>query len=343
MSSTIEYKLAVVIPCWNCKNEIAAMLDSILLQGFSDWKLFCVDDQSTDNTQRIIKDYAEKDHRIHLIIRKREPKGAQTCRNIGLELSKGAKYVMWLDSDDLIASYCFEQRVLYMDSRKDIDFGIFPAKTFVKDQWEETDTCYGFPIYSDSLKALLTWTLPMVGWTNIYRRESIVSFHLSWDERLLSMQDSDFNIQAILKGLSFAYAYNEGAKVDYFYRVMVDSSITSKLYTDMHFQSHLYLLNKITESLSSNQKTKYKANLEIYFLIFARLFKYDKNIFIQFLKIRWVKENPSFRIRLIAWRFLGFHFTYKLFFRRIHKNEIDSLSEWKEKMKSYLTSGIVSK
>ncbi len=40
----------------------------------------------------------------------------------------------------------------------------------------------------------------MVGWTNIYRVLSYKERKLEWDENLLSMQDSDFNIQALLKG-----------------------------------------------------------------------------------------------------------------------------------------------
>ena len=321
MSSTIEYKLAVVIPCWNCKNEIAAMLDSILLEGFSDWKLFCVDDQSTDNTQRIIKDYAEKDHRIHLIIRKRGPKGAQTCRNIGFVMSEGAEYVVWLDSDDLISSYCFEQRVQFMDKHPELDFGVFPAKTFVKDRWEKADSFYGFPFFSDSLQAMLTWTLPMVGWTNIYRRESVVSSNLTWDERLRSMQDSDFNIQALVKGLKFEYAYAEGARIDYFYRTARENALSRKIYSKEHYESHLYLLNKIIKSLSNDQIKRYQYNLEIYYLLFARIFKSDPECFSQFLGNKWIKEHPSFRLRLYLWRFLNYHFTYKLFFRRIHMNE----------------------
>ena len=110
-----DYTLAVVIPCWNCEQYIGALLDCLLSQTLLDWKAFLIDDWCEDGTAGIIKSYEAKDARIRYYKRDREPKGAQTCRNIGFGLTEGAKYVVFFDSDDLIAPYCFEQRVLAMD------------------------------------------------------------------------------------------------------------------------------------------------------------------------------------------------------------------------------------
>lgn len=48
--SNSHYKLAVIILYWNCEKYIAQMLDCILQQSFQDWKVFCVDNHSVDNT-----------------------------------------------------------------------------------------------------------------------------------------------------------------------------------------------------------------------------------------------------------------------------------------------------
>lgn len=308
-----NYKLSVIIPCWKCEDEIGEMLDSIINQSFQDWQVFCVDDQSPDNTVNVLKDYSLKDDRIHYKVRDREPKGAQTCRNIGYELSQGAQYVIWFDADDLVAPCCFMQRVTYMDNHPDLDFGVFPAQTFKNSIKENLKGGYGFPIFDDDLEAFLLWVLPMVGWTNIYRRESLAKVQHSWDENVWSLQDSDFNIQSILKKLKYDYAYKEGAQVDYYYRVT--GGLSKKIPT--HYASHFYLLNKVLDSFSKEQTSFYKYALQTYCIRFAMIFKNNKKYFNSFLKIPFVQNDKWFYWRLLAWRLCRYRLTYRLFFRHI--------------------------
>ena len=119
---SLQSKIAIVIPCWNCEKEITELLDSIILQTYEDWQVICVDDQSTDKTLKVLKEYSKNDNRINYLVRSRLPKGAQTCRNIGLEYSKDSKYICFFDSDDIIAPYCLEQRIRYMEQHPDLDF-----------------------------------------------------------------------------------------------------------------------------------------------------------------------------------------------------------------------------
>lgn len=315
-----NYKLSVIIPCWKCENVIAKMLDCILQQSFQDWNVFCVDDQSPDNTVKVLQEYSSKDGRIHYAIRDREPKGAQACRNIGLDLFKNAEYVMWLDADDLVAPYCFEQRIAYMDKHPYLDFGIFPAKSFSKEQWELSGTDYfGYPFCDDSLKAMLSWTLPMVGWTNIYRYTSLIKFNHKWDENVLSLQDSDFNLQSIIKGLKFDYASKEGAKIDYFWRVDNSrSSITKNIKTRKHYESHLYLFSKTMNSLSLQDEIKYLKYMKVNSLMFANLFKNDKDVFCSFLNQPWIRKQKKLRFQYRLWRLFNFHLGQSLFLKDIY-------------------------
>lgn len=316
------YKLAIVIPSWNCNDYIAEMLDDILVQSFQDWKLYVVDDQSTDFSLEIIKKYAQKDNRIHYMIRDREPKGAQTCRNIGYDLTEGAEYVMWLDADDKIAPYCFEQRVEYMDGHPGLDFGVFPAITFQDQLWEERAGCYGLPFWEDSLQAILLQTFTMVGWTNIYRRDSFGGVRKIWDENLLSMQDTDFNIQNLISGKKFDFAVKEGARVDYYYRTKTNSQrVSEKISTMSHYGSHLYLLQKITTAMSSIQKQQYHKELELYFYYFAKVFANSVDYYDQLFHIPWVNENRLFKLRLWFWKTCHFHLGRKIFFRKIALRE----------------------
>lgn len=331
-----SYKLAIIIPCWNCAKELEDLLNCFLQQTFQDWQVFLIDDLSTDNTIEVLQKYSKKDNRIHYRIRNRYPKGAQTCRNLGFDLSVGAEYVIWFDADDILAPFCFEQRVSYMDKHQELDFGIFPAKSFKSNIWDEQiGKCYGFPFFEDSLEALLSWTMTMVGWTNIYRRSSVVKYKLYWDEKILSMQDSDFNIQSIIKGLHFDYSVIENAKVDYFHRVEYNNtSVSHGIHSIPHFGSHIYFLTKISESLSIDQLKKYKHSLELYFFSFAEIIKKDPYYYKQLLNIPWVKSNRCFYFRLKLWSLFRFRMGYSIFLRDIYSCREKKWSLWKRQMKA---------
>ena len=291
--------LAVVMPVFNGEAYLAEMLDSVMAQTYSDWQLIVVDDGSTDATLPILEDYSKKDDRIKVVSRPRPPKGAQTCRNTGLELTEGAEYVIFFDADDVVAPYCFEQRVKYMKKNPELDFAIFPARTFSEHISNNRDTYYGVKfLEEDDLCSFFWGKVPFVVWNNIYRRSSIVRQQLFWDERLLSRQDADFNIQAILKGLKYKYA--ESARIDYYYRMSASSSISKDIKSMRHQESHLYLLLKILDSLSEGQKSSYRMPLNNYVIEFTRFFVLNKSwqLFSQLLQHPWVKGQKGYTFRL---------------------------------------------
>jgi len=300
------YTIAVVIPNWNGSQYLPDMLDSIIAQTFQDWRCYIVDDQSTDNSLEILKEYHGKDERICYSVRDRLPKGAQTCRNIGLELSVGAEYLIWFDSDDLIAPYCFEQRVAFMEAHQDLDFGVFPAKSFSNDIWElDGSSLFGFKYFSESdLCRFLRRKLPFVGWTNIYRRSSLVKNEMIWDDQLLSLQDSDFNIQSILKGLK--YGYDNGGRIDYFWRVKPSSgSISTKIFSKGHQTSHIYFLNKLHETIPVKVQKKYSLDLDDYLFFFIDKFFTEKEFVSQVLDQKWLNGRYMFKARIRLYCYLG--------------------------------------
>lgn len=295
--------LSVIIPCWNGAKFLPELLDSFLRQTYTDWRVFVVDDQSTDDSVSIIKDYCARDNRIICCVRDTLPKGAQTCRNIGLEKSKGSKYVMFLDCDDVVAPYCFEQRVNYMECHKELDFAVFPAQIFHKSIDEQADRYIGYKWPDDDLEAFLTPVLPFVVWNNIYRRDSLLASDMTWDTQLLSLQDSDFNIQCILRGLKYEYA--KGAKVDYFWRVIPNSgSITQKIRSESHYRSHVYLNKKILKSLSKEQIETYSNALGCRMVFFADIFRPSKHSFIDFINSDYLKSHPWLKLRISLYRHL---------------------------------------
>lgn len=259
MKATCNPILTIVMPFFNKKEMVSIMIDSILANTFDNWELLAIDDGADNETRNYLKHY-ERDERIHFIKRNREPKGAQTCRNIGIELAKG-KYIVFFDSDDYIQPYCLEQRVQEIEKHPEVDFVIFPSGyykegTFITSNYLHP---YGYKIYKDDIPAFLQRHLPFTVWTNIYKKVSLINSEILWDTNLLSLQDSYFNIQTICKGLTYKYA---DAKPDYGYRVENNSkSISKKILSKEHLKSHLYFLDNIYHTITDKYRKKYNSAL----------------------------------------------------------------------------------
>lgn len=269
-----KIKVSIIIPVYNRFDLVKIMVDSIINQTYKNWELLLVDDGSNDRTDEKLEEYIKGKGNILLLRRTREVKGAPSCRNIGLSRALG-EYVVFFDSDDLVAPYCLEQRVSYLDEHKELDAGIFPARHFIKNIEEKNGLINGIPIYKDDLNEFLNSNLPYIVWNVIFRKSSLLNMNIKWDVNLLSLQDADFNIQCILRGLRINYCRN--AKIDYFVRSENNNSISSSIYRVDRFDSHLYFVKKQFESLSINDRIKYKRAL------------YDRLIYTYFL----MSENYS--------------------------------------------------
>lgn len=91
-------KVSIIMPAYNTEKYISEAIQSIFKQSYSNWELIIVDDGSTDDTLRIIKESSSLDDRILYLSQRNS--GQSSARNAGLELASG-DMVMFLDSDDM--------------------------------------------------------------------------------------------------------------------------------------------------------------------------------------------------------------------------------------------------
>lgn len=248
------------MPFYNHPEMVEVMIDSIRANDYHDWELLAMDDGSESAVLQALMSRYASDNRIRFIRREREPKGAQTCRNLGLEMARG-EYIIFFDSDDAVTPSCLSGRVSALQQQPDKDFLVFPAGILRNGSLQpmESKNIYGYPIYKDDIAAFAQRTLPFIVWTNIYRTASLKSKHLTWDVNLSSFQDSDFNIQALLSGLSYAYVT---APPDYAYRIVDnDDSVSKKGTSGRHRKSHAYFLDKQYSALQGRYGHKYDREL----------------------------------------------------------------------------------
>lgn len=81
-------------------------MDSIVNQTYKNLQIICVDDGSADDTPIILKEYAEADSRIKLIIQ--ENTGNSIARNRALDFAQG-EWIMFVDSDDWLETNAVER------------------------------------------------------------------------------------------------------------------------------------------------------------------------------------------------------------------------------------------
>jgi glycosyltransferase involved in cell wall biosynthesis len=113
-----------------------------LSQSFTDFEFIIVDDASSDDTPKILANYAKRDNRIKIITHEINQK--QTAAANTACLNTIGKYIVRMDSDDVALSDRLKQQVAFMETYSDcgilgswancIDnngkpFGIYKTKT----------------------------------------------------------------------------------------------------------------------------------------------------------------------------------------------------------------------
>lgn len=190
--------ISIIIPSFNRQELIRDTLDSVLAQTYDNWECIVVDDGSTDETWKVLEDYVKRDARLKIHKRHREPKGAPTCRNIGMELSEG-EYLMFLDSDDVLAKECLSHRLEMIKIYPNRDAWIFDTSIFQNEigddsrMWNKLET-------NDSdlirfLKSDPPWSISGPLWRNKDLR--------FFDEKAIGGQDWEFHIRYLLKGVDY--------------------------------------------------------------------------------------------------------------------------------------------
>ncbi len=117
--SMSEPLVSVVIPAYNASRFIRRTLDSVRNQTYSELEIIVVDDGSTDDTARLVADFARLDDRLRLV--STENRGVAAARNTGIALSKG-HFVAFLDADDLWHPTKIEKQVSAL-ARRSEDWG----------------------------------------------------------------------------------------------------------------------------------------------------------------------------------------------------------------------------
>lgn len=281
--------VSIIIPTFNRGHLILETLQTVVNQSYSKWECIVVDDGSTDDTEKVVLDFAKSHKNIRYYKRDRFPKGVSTSRNIGIAKTLG-NYVMFLDSDDLLSPTCLEQRIAYAKEHPDCDFWVFKMQQFEIDFQNKTHIKNNYTpnnSTSEYLRLFLRGKNPFPVTSPLWRKKALLNLE-GFNERLALWEDPELHIRALLFGLAFQVDLD--AKPDCFYRIDLEEK------HQLHFKKeHLKKLYKSTYAyynilckLLSNahlRDVKLKRDLLYNMIYFIHWNIIEKRNFIQFIKI----------------------------------------------------------
>lgn len=183
MSSTLP-KVSVVLPIYNAEKTLNRALESIHEQEFEDFECILVDNNSSDRSREIAKEWTERDRRFRGLSESRQ--GVMFASNYGAEHSSG-EYLARMDADDRAYPERLRLQVEFLNQNP--DFGAVAGCVKHVGEPENTE---GFRRFVDWSNSLTTYEeissrrfieAPIVNPTAMWRRETMArhGMYLSGD------------------------------------------------------------------------------------------------------------------------------------------------------------------
>lgn len=183
--------VSVLMPAYNAERCIAAAIESILKQTFSDFEFIIIDDGSTDRTLSIIQGYSQKDSRV-IVLKNEKNLGICSALNRGLENARGI-YLARMDADD----WSYPERLkLQLDFLQDHPEVVIVGGTIeVCDQDLRVLNRRSYPLTDEEIRKKILQLNPFAHPATFYRLETAKKVG-GYNPHLALVEDYDFYFRA---------------------------------------------------------------------------------------------------------------------------------------------------
>lgn len=188
--------LTVVMSTYNRENIVSQTIESVLNQTFCDFEFIIIDDASSDNTTKILKNY--KDSRIHLF-KNHENKGCTFNYHVAQNLAKG-RYIAHIDDDDIIYPQRFEKQLNFLKVNPSISL----LGTFIETFGENKRPSWVFYKDSEKLDFVMNFYNPICHSSVMYDSNYAQRHFINYNLKCKCAQDYDFYKQFVLSGAKLA-------------------------------------------------------------------------------------------------------------------------------------------
>lgn len=243
-------KISVILPVYNVAPYLDETFTSLLNQTLQEIEIIAVNDGSKDNSEDIIKKYAQQDARISFFSQNNQ--GQSAARNLALQYAKG-EYIYMMDSDDILSDsdalrICYE----YAELQK-ADFIFFDGDTL-----------------QEKGAAPITWD---------YRRtEDLKEGKAYQGEKLLSEMLDKWKHNCVVWLLLIKHYYLKQIRLDFYPGIIhEDELFTTKLtlQSDKIFCLKKSFVKHRVRSASTMGKHYSKRNINCYLTVIDELLKWQ--------------------------------------------------------------------
>lgn len=111
----IKDKVSIIIPMYNAEKYISQTVKSVIAQTYKNWELLIINDNSKDDSYKIVRELSEKDDRIK-VINSEKNIGVVNGRNKLITIADG-QYIAFLDADDYWTENKLERQIAFMKEK----------------------------------------------------------------------------------------------------------------------------------------------------------------------------------------------------------------------------------
>lgn len=236
---------------FNSSNWIEETLTSIQKQTYGYFECIIIDDGSSDNSIKIVKDLIKTDPRFQLTERpKTLKKGPSSCRNYGCSLSTGT-FIQFFDSDDIMHPNHLQEK---RNAIQELDFVVCKIQEFHGNfniSLFEKETVPDILKYDNLFLAFVCGNFPFMMVAPMWRSE-VLKKYLPFNENLHVLEDHELYSRILFESKTYAIVN----KSLIYYRQSQTSSM-NQFYANLETGMNSYLeAKKMVLQLSQTEVVK---------------------------------------------------------------------------------------
>lgn len=246
--------VSIIIPSYNVEEYVAECLESAIAQTYRPIEIIAVDNNSTDNTLAILRDY-ERRYPDLITVLEEKKQGAPAARNKGISIAKG-EWLQFLDADDLLLPEKLTNQICLLQNNSECCMVI--GAYWFKQLSGETNPVK-IDNVTDPFKLIATCRL---GYTcsNLFRSEEVKMIG-GWDQDMKGEQDTDLIFRILTIKNAGDILYDKNAMT--IYRMRKNGQITSNCIS----------INKCGLYLRIRMFEYFRENMPEYFLVSKRYYQ----------------------------------------------------------------------
>ena len=262
-------KISLVIPVYNKEKFLVPLYKSIQSQSLKDIEIIFIDDNSSDNSVKLIEEFMQEDKRIILI---KHDTNYRTfySRNEGVGVAH-AKYVLFIDPDDLILNDILEK--CYETAEKNnLDILQF---YFLKGNFKKMKLSTGHKyksgiLYQPQIKDIFYYGHTRNIWDKLFKRELLIKADNFMNEEFkkerYEVHDDDAVFLGIIKS---AESWGFLEQIGYFYNINIPDSTSKSKFNkdkiDKIFRAIFTIMKFYYIQSDNNRKEKFLIGYRFFF------------------------------------------------------------------------------